>query len=135
MTSCPEVTRLCLENPIKPIEVNAEANLSPKLAIGKTTSDCEVELLLQTVDAIDESNLNPAMQVIFLMQLVKWFQTNASVPSEIELKIFSDQLLLKIASLGSSIDPMDAAIFQYSFFDRVSLSATIMLTQKSPLRF
>lgn len=133
MTSCPEVTRLCLENPIKPIEVNAEANLSPKLAIGKTTSDCEVELLLQTVDAIDESNLHPAMQVIFLMQLVKWFQTNASVPSEIELKIFSDQLLLKIASLGSSIDPMDAAIFQYSFFDRVVLERNYNANAKEPI--
>jgi len=133
MTSCPEITKLCLSGEVEIEKIDKPRNFVQNISIATTTSNCETTILEVTINLIKTSELSPSMQVLLLVQLVEMFQKFNYVPTEMEYLLSAEKVRQKLSEISALIDPTDAAIFQYNFFEKLLLEPNYNVTAIEPI--
>ena len=133
MTSCPEIARLCLSGDVELTSNEALHNNDKKISAGTSTSKCETGILQTTINMLANYDLSPAMQVLLLVQLVEMFQTFHKAPTEIEYLLAAKKVTQQLVEISEAIDPTDASIFQYNFFESLLLQPNYNVTALEPI--
>lgn len=133
MTSCPEITKLCLSAEVELEKIDKPSSFGQNMSIASTTSNCETAILEVTINLLKKSELSPSMQVLLFVQLIEMFQKFNNAPTEIEYLLSAEKVSQKLSEISAMIDPTDAAIFQYNFFEKLILEPNYNVTAIEPI--